>query len=62
MCEELGLKAGQLFGAIRVAVTGRTVAPPLFDTLVALGKSRTLRRLEAARAALTTHAGANVQS
>jgi glutamyl-tRNA synthetase (EC 6.1.1.17) len=62
MCEELGLKAGQLFGAIRVAVTGRTVAPPLFDTLVALGKPRTLRRLEAARAALTTHAGANVQS
>jgi glutamyl-tRNA synthetase len=62
MCEELGLKAGQLFGAIRVAVTGRTVAPPLFDTLVALGKPRTLRRLEAARAALTAHTGANVQS
>lgn len=47
---ELGLKAGQLFGAIRVAITGRTVAPPLFDTLVALGAERSLQRIAAARA------------
>lgn len=46
---ELGLKAGQLFGAIRVAITGRTVAPPLFDTLVALGRERSLQRIAAAR-------------
>lgn len=46
------MKAGQLFGAVRVAVTGRTVAPPLFETLVALGKDRSLARIAAAQAAL----------
>ncbi len=49
---ETGLKTGQLFGAVRVAVTGRTAAPPLFDTLAVLGKERVLRRLRAALAAL----------
>ena len=34
--------------AIRVAVTGRTATPPLFDTIVALGRDRTLGRLGAA--------------
>jgi glutamyl-tRNA synthetase len=38
--------------AIRVAVTGRTATPPLFDTLVALGYERTLDRLDAAVASL----------
>lgn len=52
LTEELGLKPGQTFGAIRVAVSGRTVAPPLFDMLVALGKERTLARLAAAADAL----------
>ena len=36
--------------AIRVAVTGRTATPPLFDTLVALGRERTLQRLDRALA------------
>jgi len=45
-------KAGDLFMAIRVAVTGRTATPPLFDTLVALGYERTLERLDRAIAAL----------
>jgi len=45
---ELGLKAGQLFGSLRVAVTGRTVAPPLFETMSVLGKERCLRRIESA--------------
>jgi glutamyl-tRNA synthetase len=53
LAEELGLKAGQLFGAIRVATTGRSVAPPLFETLAALGRERTLARLAAAAQALT---------
>jgi glutamyl-tRNA synthetase len=52
LAEELGLKAGQLFGAIRVAVTGRTVAPPLFQTLAALGQERSLARIAAAAQAL----------
>ena len=38
-------KAGDLFMAIRVAVTGRTATPPMFETLVALGYERTLARL-----------------
>jgi glutamyl-tRNA synthetase len=46
--EALGLKTGQVFGILRVAVTGRTAAPPLFQTMEVLGKGRTLRRLEEA--------------
>jgi hypothetical protein len=38
--------------AIRVAITGRTATPPLFDTMVCLGYERTLERLDAARVAL----------
>ena len=48
LAEELGLKTGQLFGTLRVAVTGRTAAPPLFQTMVALGKECCLERIEAA--------------
>ncbi|HEY8437237.1 MAG TPA: glutamate--tRNA ligase [Candidatus Limnocylindrales bacterium] len=48
LAEERGWKAGDLFMAIRVAVTGRTATPPLFDTLVALGRDRALARLDAA--------------
>ncbi len=47
-----GWKPGDLFMAIRVAITGRTVSPPLFDTMVALGPRRTLDRLDAAIASL----------
>ncbi len=52
LVEREGWKAGDLFMAIRVAVTGRTAAPPLFDTIVALGYDRTLERLDRAVAAL----------
>ncbi len=45
---ELGLKTGQLFGTLRTAVTGRTVSPPLFQTMAVLGKERCLKRIEAA--------------
>jgi glutamyl-tRNA synthetase len=48
LAETRGWKAGDLFMAIRVAVTGRTATPPLFDTLVALGRDRTLERLDRA--------------
>lgn len=48
LVEERGWKAGDLFMAIRVAVTGRTATPPLFDTMVALGYERTLARLDRA--------------
>lgn len=52
LAETLGLKVGQLFGTLRVAVTGRTVAPPLFATLVALGRERSLARIATAQAVL----------
>ncbi|TET49837.1 MAG: glutamate--tRNA ligase, partial [Anaerolineales bacterium] len=48
LAEELALKTGDLFGLIRVAVTGRTAAPPLFETMAALGHERTLERLQSA--------------
>ncbi len=48
LAEALGLKTGQLFGTLRVAITGRTVAPPLFETMSVLGKERCLERIEAA--------------
>lgn len=53
MVSELGLKAGQLFGTIRVAATGRTVAPPLFETLVALGQEQSLKRIALAERTFT---------
>ncbi len=46
LAEARGWKAGDLFMAIRVAVTGRTATPPLFDTLVALGRDRVVTRLD----------------
>jgi glutamyl-tRNA synthetase len=46
--EAAGMKAGDFFSPIRVAVTGRTVSPPLFDSLELLGRDRSLDRLEAA--------------
>ncbi|HIQ06810.1 MAG TPA: glutamate--tRNA ligase, partial [Anaerolineae bacterium] len=52
LAKELGLKAGQLFGILRVAATGKTVTPPLFGTFAALGRERLLRRLDEAEAKL----------
>jgi glutamyl-tRNA synthetase len=52
MAETLGLKAGVFFGLLRAAVTGRTVSPPLFETMSVLGRDRCLARLLAAHAVL----------
>jgi glutamyl-tRNA synthetase len=46
--EGLGIKAGQMFQPIRVAVCGRKNAPPLFETLEVLGKETCLKRIEQA--------------
>ena len=54
LAEARGWKAGDLFMAIRVAVTGRTATPPLFDTLVALGRDRVLDRLDRAAVVLAS--------
>lgn len=45
LAEEMSLKASSLFGVIRVAVTGKKVAPPLFGTLAILGRAKALQRL-----------------
>lgn len=52
LADELGLKAGQLFGVVRWAVTGQKVAPPLFGSLAVLGRERVLARLDAAEETL----------
>ncbi len=49
---ELGLKTGQLFGSIRVAISGRTATPPLFQMMEVLGRERTMQRIEQAIARL----------
>ncbi|HZT07906.1 MAG TPA: glutamate--tRNA ligase [Chloroflexota bacterium] len=46
LTEELGLKTSQLFMSIRVACTGRTATPPLFETMEVLGRDRVVQRLE----------------
>jgi len=48
LAEELKLKTSVFFGLLRVAVTGRTAAPPLFQTMEVMGKERCLKRLKAA--------------
>jgi glutamyl-tRNA synthetase len=50
--KSLGLKAGPMFQPIRVAVCGRKNAPPLFETLVVLGRETCLARIRQAEASL----------
>ena len=48
LAEELGLSAGQLFGILRIAVTGQPVSPPLIETMHLLGKAEVISRIERA--------------
>lgn len=48
LVEELGLSAGQVFGILRVAVTGQTVSPPLFESMAVIGKEKVLERVRKA--------------
>jgi glutamyl-tRNA synthetase len=48
LADELGLKARDLFTVMRVAVTGRTVSPPLFETMELVGRERCIYRLRTA--------------
>ncbi|WP_236685071.1 glutamate--tRNA ligase [Mycobacterium lepromatosis] len=50
LIEDLGLKPRKVFGPIRVAATGASISPPLFESLELLGRARSLQRLSAARA------------
>lgn len=46
LCEELSVGLGKIAQPARVAVSGGTVSPPIFDTLAFLGRERTLRRVD----------------
>jgi glutamyl-tRNA synthetase len=48
LVEGLGLKPKLAFGPVRVALTGRRISPPLFESAQLLGRERTLQRLDAA--------------
>lgn len=49
MVKDLDVKAGQLFGTLRVATTGQRIAPPLFESLEVLGRERSLDLIAKAR-------------
>ncbi len=48
LAEEMGLSAGQVFGILRVAVTGQTVSPPLFESMAVIGREKVLERVRKA--------------
>ena len=48
MMEPYSIKLGKAQAPVRVAITGRSVGPPLFESLEVLGRDETLRRLTAA--------------
>ena len=54
LCDEMGIKVGQLFMNIRVAVTGSKATPPLFESMEVLGRECCLKRIDAAIAKLGT--------
>jgi glutamyl-tRNA synthetase len=51
--EELQLKPAQLFTIVRNAVSGKSVTPPLFGTMVVLGRQTVLKRLAIAEQVLS---------
>ena len=48
LIEEMGLKPRIAFGAVRIATTGSTISPPLFESMELLGKAASLSRIAAA--------------
>ena len=46
--DRLGLGAGKVYQPIRVAITGTTVSPGIFESVAALGREETLARIDAA--------------
>lgn len=48
LVEQIGLSPNQVFGILRVAVTGQTVSPPLFESMEIVGKEKVLERVEKA--------------
>jgi len=54
LCEAVGWKAKDLFMVLRLAATGSNATPPLFDTLVVIGKARTQARVRGLMKLLAT--------
>ena len=50
LAEKLGVKAGLLINAARVVLTGKAVAPGIFEVMVILGRRKTVQRLHASPA------------
>jgi glutamyl-tRNA synthetase len=48
LVEQLGLGPNQVFGSLRVAITGQPVSPPLFESMEIVGKEKVLERLNQA--------------
>jgi len=55
LATELNLSPGEFFGLLRIAVTGRTAAPPLFQTMAVLGKEKCLKRFDMVLQLLPTY-------
>jgi len=47
LIDEMGLKPRIAFGAVRIATTGSTISPPLFESMELLGKEASLARIRA---------------
>jgi glutamyl-tRNA synthetase len=54
LADELDLKAGQLFGILRIAITGQRVSPPLIESMEVIGKSKVIERIQFALDLLKT--------
>ena len=54
--EQLGVKPKQVFQPVRVAISGSTISPGIFESVVALGRDETLKRVDAALERLRAHA------
>ncbi|MEX1044305.1 MAG: glutamate--tRNA ligase, partial [Acidimicrobiia bacterium] len=52
LAEDRGIGAGKAFQPVRVAITGSSISPPLFESLAALGRERSVSRILGARARL----------
>jgi len=56
LVEQSGLKAGQVFGMMRIAITGQKVSPPLFESMEIIGKEKVLVRMQRAAEILAAQA------
>jgi len=48
LVEQSGLKAGQVFGLMRIAITAQHVSPPLFESMQIIGKDKVVARMRRA--------------